>query len=136
MTAVIPTPFVMKDAVVAIGSDTYEKAVTSVAFTPSSSVITVKAVSPGATYTDNDAATWTLDLTILQDWADPDSFSRYLFDNEGSTVSMVFTPKAGGPTVTADVSITPGAIGGASGAFAEATVSLGVSGKPVIDDTP
>lgn len=136
MTAVVPSPFVMKNAVLAIATDTYEKGVTSAVFTPSASVISIAAVAPGATYTDTPNATWTLDLTILQDWADPDSLVRHLFDAEGTTETWVLTPVAGGPTVTAEVTITPGQIGGDASAFATATVSLGVSGKPAIDDTP
>ena len=45
---------------------------------------------------------------------------------------MVFTPKNGGPSFSADVVITPGAIGGAVNAFATTSVTLGCNGKPVL----
>lgn len=132
MTTIAVTPFVMKDALVTIGADSFQKAVTKVVFTPSSSVITAKAVAPGAVYTDVDAATWTLDLEWLQDWATAGNLGKYLHDNEGSSVSMTFEPITGGATITATVVITPGPIGGGVGEFAPASASLGVTGKPAI----
>jgi hypothetical protein len=72
-----------------------------------------------------------LDLTYAQDWAEASSLSRYLHDNEGERVTAVFEPIDGGPSVTATITITPGAIGGDTTAVAGATVQLG-STKPVI----
>lgn len=132
MTVISPTPLVIKDALVQVAVDSYEAAVTSVAFTPSASVITATAVAPGAVYTDVSPATWTADITFLQDWNDPASLANYLFDHEGETVAMTFQPKNGdGASFSAEVVIVPGAVGGAVGVFAETTVQLGVVGKPV-----
>lgn len=130
MAAITPTPLVIKDALVQF-TDSYEKAVTAVVFTPSTSVITATAVSPGATYTDSTPATWTCDLTFLQDWEDPDSLARFLFDNEGVTLPITVEPKAGGTSFAATVVIVPGSVGGTVGTYAESTVSLGCLGKPV-----
>lgn len=137
MTVITPTPLVMKDALVQIATDSYEAAVTSVAFTASASVLTATAVAPGAVYTDVSPATWTCDITFLQDWSDAASLSNYLFAHEGETVSMTFQPRNGeGASFTADVVIVPGSVGGAVGTFAEATVQLGVVGKPVLTVLP
>lgn len=134
MTAIVPTPLFIKDCLVKFGaSDSYEAAVRDVKFTPSASVVTVRAAAPAAVYQNVDTATWTLDMTYLQDWETTTSLARYLYANEGSTVALTFEPKTGGATITANVVVTPGAIGGAVGAYAEATVSL-PSSKPAFTD--
>jgi hypothetical protein len=132
VSTVAAVPFVMKDALVTLGPDSYQAAITKAVFTPSSSVITAKAVAPGAVYTDVDAATWTLDLEWLQDWATSGNLGKYLHDNEGDSVSATFEPITGGATITATVVLTPGPIGGGVGVFAPAAASLGVTGKPAI----
>lgn len=126
------TPLFMKDALLSIAATDYAAQVSSVAFTPSSSVATWKGLKPDSGHTAGGNATWTCDITLAQDYDDALSFANYLFENEGETVTITFEPKAGGATVTADVIISAGAIGGAVDAFAEATVSLGVNGKPAI----
>lgn len=132
MTAITPTPFVLTNCSVTIDGDTYEKAISRVEFVPSTSTQTFKAVSPGAVYQAAELAAWTADLEFAQDWADADSLSRKLFDDEGSAVTMLFDPIAGGATITATVYLTPGSIGGTGGAFATGSVSLPCSGKPTI----
>jgi hypothetical protein len=132
MATIAAAPFVLKDCLVTIGTDDFQKAVTKVQFTPSASIQVAKAVSPGAVYTDAEEASWTLDLEWLQDWATSGNLGKYLHDNEGDTVSMTFEPITGGATVTASVVLTPGPIGGGVGVFAPATASLGVVGKPAI----
>lgn len=134
MAVLTPKPLVLKDVELTIGSgtaDDFRKYVSSVAFTPSSSSITWTGLGLN-THTDVATATWTCDLTFVQDWESADSLSRYLYDNEGETVPVTFRPKSGvGPSFTANISVTPGAIGGSVNAYAEATVSLG-SDKPVL----
>jgi len=110
--------------------------VDQVIFTPSSSSQTWTGLGQN-THTDVSTATWTLGLRYAQDWASATSLSRYLFDNEGDTVSMTFRPKSGaGPSFTAQVVITPGAIGGDVNAYATASVTLGVNGKPQLVPAP
>lgn len=132
MTTITPTPLFMRDCLVQLGTDAYEKAVVSVTLTPSTSTVTVRAVSPNAIYQTADEATWVMALTFLQDWDDAAGLSRYLYDNEGSDVTLTFEPITGGATITATVSVTPGAIGGNVGSYAESTVSLPCTGKPSI----
>lgn len=132
MASVAVTPLFMKDVLFQVGTDSYEKALSQVEFVPASSVETFTALSPGAVYTDASPATWTCVLTFVQDWGTADSLCNYLFDNEGSTVSATFEPIAGGPTITADIVIVPGSIGGTIGGATTSSVTLGVVGKPVI----
>lgn len=127
-----PTPLVLKDVIMEIGADDFAKHVSSVAFVPSASTVTWQGMSPDASFSDVGLATWTLQLTYAQDWTAATSLSRYLFENEGDTVAVEFKPKSGvGPSFTANVTITPGQIGGAVNAVSEATVTLG-SDKPVL----
>jgi hypothetical protein len=133
MAAITPAPLFIKNALVRFGTDSYEAAVRDVKFTPSASVVTTRAMTPSAIYQDVDTATWTLDMTYLQDWSVNNSLARYLYANEGQVVAMTFEPINGGATITANVVVTPGAIGGAVGAYAEASVTL-PSSKPAFTD--
>ncbi|WP_144797705.1 hypothetical protein [Microbacterium paludicola] len=133
MASIAVKPLVLKDVTLTVGTDNYEKHVSSVTFTPSSSTITWQGLNPDAKFTDVTSADWTVAIEFVQDWETEDSFSQYLFENEGETETMVFTPKkgTGNKTFTADVTITPGAIGGTVNAYATTSVTLG-STKPVI----
>jgi len=125
-------PLVLKDVTLTIGANGYEKHVSSVAFTPKASTIEWQGLTPTAKFTDVTAASWTCVLEYVQDWDTTNSLSKYLFANEGSTVAVVFKPRAGGtPSFAANLTITPGAIGGKVNAFATTTVTLG-SDKPVL----
>jgi hypothetical protein len=137
MTIVSVTPFSLKNAVVQIDADDYAAAVSSVTMTPSASSVTFKGLKPSSVFTDMGAATWTLELGYAQDWSNPDSLSRYLLANEGTTKSAVITPQDGtGPSFNVTVIITPGQIGGAVDQIATATVTLGVVGSPTLVATP
>lgn len=125
------TPLFMKDAVLTIDSNNFQAEVSKVELTPSSSTSTWKGLTPAAVYTNTSAATWTAALTFAQDWDDPNSLSRFLFEHEGETFAAVFAPKAGGQAFTVNIVVTPGAIGGQVDAFSEGTVTLGVAGRPV-----
>lgn len=134
MAVITPTPLFMKDALVKFGaSDSYEAAVRDVSFVPNASVVTTRALAPAAVYQNIDVATWTLEMTYLQDWVLTTSLARYLYANEGSSVVLTFEPITGGATITATVVITPGSIGGAVGAYAESTVTM-PSSKPAFTD--
>jgi hypothetical protein len=122
----------MKDAVLTLGADDYQAAVSSATLTPSSSIQSFKGLTPTAVWSAGTSATWTLELTYAQDWADETSLGAYLFDNEGSTVTFTLEPNAGGAGFSGSVIITPGAAGGAVDGYATATVSLGVVGKPAL----
>lgn len=132
MSIVPVTPLLLKDVEATIGTDDYRRHLSQVEFTPSSSTTSWTGLGLN-THTDSSTATWALTLKYAQDWDDPDSLSRYLYDHEGETVAMTFRPRSGiGPSFTAQVVITPGAIGGSVNAYAETSVTLGCNGKPVL----
>lgn len=123
-------PFILGASVLTIDGDAYEGQISGATFTPSASVTTWTAID-STTHSFTTPATWVLDLTYAQDLQDATALARYLHENEGDVVACVFTPISGGETVTANVTVTPGAIGGSSAAVAESTVQLG-STKPVL----
>jgi len=125
-------PLVLKDVLMQIGDNNYEKALSSAQFVPTSSTITWQGLVPSASFTDVSSALWNAALTLVQDWDTPGSMSEYLYDNEGKTVPASFRPRSGrGSRFTVPLVITPGAIGGAVNTFNESTVNLGCLGKPV-----
>ena len=132
MAQIAVNPLVMKDVVLELGTDSYEKHVSSVTLTPSASTISWQALEADTKFTDVTAAEWTAVLEYVQDWETTDSLSRYLFEHEGETVAAEFKPRSGsGPSFTANLTITPGAIGGTVNAYATTSVTLG-SSKPVL----
>jgi len=132
MADITPEPLFLSNSIATIGTDNYEAAINSATFTPSTSTVTFKGLKPGSVFTRQTAATWVCELQFVQDWETVGSLSNYLHEHEGESVQFVLVPEADGPTVTATIIITPGAIGGAVDTFGVATVSLGVDGKPVI----
>jgi hypothetical protein len=131
MATIDVQPIYLKDVLLTVASDNYEKHVSSVALTPSTSTATWKGLSPEAVYNNIGVATWVADLTFAQDWDTADSLSAYLFENEGEEVTLTFQPVSGvSGTWTATVIVAPGAVGGAVDSFAEATVSLPIQGRP------
>lgn len=131
MAVIEVQPIVLKDVVATIGEagDDYRKALSSVTFTPTTAAVTWTGLGNN-TFTDQSLATWVAALAYAQDWDTAGSLSQYLHENEGETVPMTFRPRSGtGPSFTTDVTITPGAIGGAANAVAVATVNLGCT-KP------
>lgn len=124
-------PLYLKDVILTVDGDTYEKHVSGVTITPSVATATFKGLEPTATYSQASTATWTVDLTYVQDWETADSLSAYLFNNAGSEITMSFKPESGtGGTFSATVIVVPGSVGGAVDAYATSTVSLPVQGQP------
>jgi hypothetical protein len=125
-------PLFMKDVLFSVGTDSYEKHVSSVVFTPATTSVSWKGLEPSSTYTNVGTATWTVDISFAQDWETADSLSAYLFAEQGETKTVVFEPVNGGQGFTADIIIVAGAIGGAVDSYAETTVSLPVQGQPTL----
>ena len=131
MATIAVQPIYLKDVLLTVGTDGYEKHVSGVTFTPTVASATWKGLDPEAVFTNVGASTWMVQLDYAQDWDTADSLSAYLFENEGNQVTLTFQPVNGtSGTWTASVIIVPGAVGGAVDSYAVATVSLPVQGKP------
>lgn len=130
MSQIAVAPLVLKDVILKLGADTYEKHVSAVTFTPSSSTISWQGLEPSAKFTNVTAAEWACALDYVQDWETEDSLSLFLFEHEGESVPAEFSPRSGsGPSFTSTLTITPGAIGGTVNSYATTSVTLG-STKP------
>jgi len=137
MAQIAVAPIYLKDCVLTVGgTDSFEKHVSNVTFTPSVSTATWKGLNPDAVFTNVGSSTWTVDLSFAQDWETTNSLSQYLFNNEGDEVTLTFEPISGSSSWTAQVILVPGAVGGAIDSFAEASVSLPVQGRPVFTAAP
>lgn len=131
-TQIDVAPLFLNNYTLVIDSDSYEKAISSATFTPSSKIVSFQGGTPDASFNFPTPATWTCDLEFAQDWTTTGSLSQYLHTNEGLVKPCTFVPNADGPTVAANIIVTPGAIGGGVGTVGTAKVSLGVNGKPTI----
>lgn len=133
MVAIAVNPFILRDCTFTVATSDYVAHVSTVEFVPSSSTVNWKGLTPAAVYAFGTSATWACNLSFAQDWSTPNSLSRYLYDNEGEEIVVVFEPVAGGTSITATLLIAPGSIGGAIDSVAVSTVTLGVKGKPAIE---
>jgi hypothetical protein len=127
-------PIILGTSTLTINGVAYANQISKAVWTPTSATTTWTAID-GTTFTINQAATWVLEITLAQDFNVPGtvSLSRYLHGAEGTSVVAVFKPiGAEAETVTATITITPGAIGGDTTAIAESTVTMG-STKPVLN---
>jgi len=130
MAQIAVQPIYLKDVVLTVDGDTYEKHVSGVTFTPSVTSATWKGLEPSAVFTNVGSSTWMLDLAYAQDWTTADSLSAYLFSNEGAEITLSFVPVTGGGTWSATVIVVPGAVGGAVDSYATSSVSLPIQGRP------
>lgn len=124
-------PLYLKDVILTVDGDTYEKHVSGVSIVPTVATATFKGLDSAAVFTQASNASWTVDLTYVQDWETADSLSAYLFNNAGSEITLSFKPESGsGGTFSATVIVVPGSIGGQVDSYATSTVSLPVQGQP------
>jgi hypothetical protein len=84
-------------------------------------------------------SSFALDLTILQDWGAVKSVSQYLFDHDAEVVDFELEGigvTGSTVTVTGQVTVVAGALGGEAGTPLTADVSLPILGKPTVVATP
>lgn len=132
MANIIPVPLYMSNATLKIAADNYEAAVNSVTLTPTVNTASFRGLTPSAIYKRTDAPDWALEVQFVQDWETPGSLSNYLLQHAGETVTVVFEPDVDGPSITVSAVLVPPTIGGAVGAFATTTVTMGVNGQPAL----
>lgn len=130
MATIEVSPIVLRNVLLTLGTDGYQKHVSGVTFTPSGSIISWSGLTPDAQFSFPSTITWTCVLNYAQDWETPNSLSRFLFEHEGETISAVFEPEAGGQGFTAEIIVLPGAIGGDVNTVPVGSVTLGVKGRP------
>lgn len=132
MATIEVAPIVLTDVSLLIPTDDYAKNVSSVTLTPTSSTVTWNGLGKNS-FTGASIATWAATIEYAQDWETANSLSQYLYANEGNKVEMTFKPQSGsGPSFEVEVTIVPGAIGGAVNTVAVASVTLPCSAKPAL----
>jgi hypothetical protein len=125
------SPQVQKNLTLLVGTDSYEKHVSAVAWEPSIAQQEWRGGTPDAVFTDSGAPTWVANITLIQDWENPDSFFNFCLEHAGESVTAEYHPVAGGQfKITATITIVPPTIGGPVGEFVEATLAMG-STSPV-----
>jgi hypothetical protein len=137
MTQIAVQPHVLKDVILSIGVDAYEKHVSQAELRPSTKVekLTWQGMTPAAKFSEagTPETSWDLIISYAQDWETPNSLSQYLLTNSGQTKTVVLQPKrgAGGKTFTVDVTIVPGPVGGNVNTVAVGSVTMPCDGDPV-----
>ena len=134
MTQIAVAPFVLKDALLQIDTDNYEKHVSGLVIAPVTSPITWQGLTPDSAFSDASNPVWTCQMDYAQDWTTPNSLAQYLLTNAGQQKVAVFKPlgaTTGDPVFTVTILIVPGPIGGAVNTVQTGTVTMGVVGQPV-----
>lgn len=132
MPAISYSPYAMTDAVLMLGTDTFEDAINKAEFVPSYTNPTYDTIN-GSSHAVGDTATWVLNLDFGQDWIASTSLANYLAANDGEAITAELTPISGsGKKMTATVIIRAGAFGGTAKSVSTGTVTLPVSGVPVL----
>lgn len=139
MAQIAVAPFVIKNALIQVATDNYEKHVSSAAFTPQVSPVTWQGFTPDSAFSDAGSPIWTLTLAYAQDWTTANSLAQYLLANAGQQKVIVFKPQGattGTPIFTATCIIVPGPIGGDVNSVQVGSVTMGVIGAPVKTANP
>lgn len=140
MAVIAVAPFVLKDALLTIATDNYEKHVSGVIFTPQMTPVTWQGLTPDSAFSDASNPIWTCQMDYAQDWMTTNSLAQYLLTNAGTQKVGVFKPLgatgSGKPIFTATLLIVPGPIGGVVNTVQTGTVTMGVIGQPVKTVTP
>jgi hypothetical protein len=136
MANIAASPFVLKDAVLKVGSDNFEASVSQVEITPTNSTTTWAGLTPTAVFSAVGASTWAVTFSGAQDWEDEDSLANLLLDGEGDTETLDFYPVNGGAGFRVTVTLVAPQIGGTVNGVPVFTVTLPVQGKPARIVTP
>lgn len=134
-----PGGYVIKDALFSLGpvggpEVNYTNQFDTVTLTPEQATQTKKTLVPDGTLQDVDTETWSLNLAGIQDYVDARGFTRYLFDNSGVKAQFTVEPRSGEEGMTGVCTLKAVPFGGETGNWAEFSVELPVTGRPVLVD--
>jgi hypothetical protein len=139
MATIAVAPYVLKNALLTVATDNYEKHVSGVKIIPNVTPVTWQGLTPDAAFSDAGSPTWTLTLDYAQDWTTANSLAAYLLANAGQQKVIVFKPlgaTAGGPIFTVTAIIVPGPVGGDVNTVQTGTVTMGIIGQPAKTANP
>jgi hypothetical protein len=89
---------------------------------------------PDGIVQDVDTPTWVCSINGIQDYVVAQGLARYLTQNSGSQLDIVFEPKKGGVSATVVVVAKAVPFGGEQGAFTTFDIELPAIGAPVFAD--
>lgn len=114
----------------------YGDAVSAVTIVPTTTTQTWTPIS-GKAQQAGGSTSYAANVTLGQDY-NPEALFRYLWENEGESVSIEVQPEGGsGPSFAGTVTSLPvPTLGGAADTVATADVVLPLAGKPAVTWTP
>lgn len=142
MTAAVPQ--IPKIVIFTLGSTpkSFAEDVIDIAIVPTPGATQTVLTLDGVTHQDIAGESWAIEIKCVQDWdsARP-GLAQYLWANKGTSVPFVFknetgTESASLPKFTGSCILTPIPYAGAGNVFAEATVTLPITGTLTLDATP
>lgn len=119
----------------------FEKHVSTVLMTPTTGSVSWSGLG-GNTHSFPTSTTWAVQIDYAQDWKNATSLSRYLYANAGKEVTLTFATdgtaaiSTTNPGWRVNITIQPGAVGGAVDTVGTASVTLMASAAPVLVTTP
>ncbi len=131
MASIAPVIHNMNAATLKVGTDNYEKSVSSAKLTPTTPIGKWKGIDGSTTKTAG-VPDWLLTLNLAQDWVTAASLAKYLSTNAGTTKAIELTPQTGGTKFAVTVLCVPTEVGGDVDATSVATIALEVIGQPVL----
>lgn len=99
----------------------------------------------GVTHQDAEPESYSLELTMVQDWdSTRPGLAYYLFNNKNTKVPFALNVHPSGtatgdadmPPISGTVTCVPASYGGEANQYATTTVTLPIDGTPVVDITP
>lgn len=131
MDAIDLRPIGLRDAQLVVDGDDYTAGINEVSFDPSVEWDFVPTFA-GAFAPRMVGVAWTVTLGMAQDFETAESLTLWLVANAGQRRTVTFAPRDGAATVTADVLVMPGRLGGPSAELLTSSVQLPLFGQPVI----
>jgi C-terminal processing protease CtpA/Prc len=137
----MPAPtgaYVIRNALVKIGSTVYTNQVTKVRLVPDTPIQTLRTLVPDGAVTDVDSTAWTLELSGVQDWTNTTGIADALNDAAGTQITMTIAPKnvTGQMQAVVVVYAIPPEFGGEQGNFNLFEIQLPVVGVPTFSAIP
>jgi len=123
----------LKTGTLTLGAVSFAGQSTSVELTPPKSKTSGSDEVLDGTVLGDDTSSdpWVLAIEAIQDFTDPAGLLKFLFDNEGDTVTYSWKPNATGPTFTGSVVVVSGGIGGAVATRLKTKIEMNCTAKPV-----
>ncbi|MGV8965340.1 MAG: hypothetical protein ACOH2F_03590 [Cellulomonas sp.] len=127
-------PISLRNATLTVAEDDYTQSIDQVTFAPEVDYEWTRGYDDSAYYPYYTGIRWTVALGYAQDLLTPGSLSLYLLEHAAQTRTITFTPVPGSGqrTITADVLIIPGQLGGVPGQILTGSVALPLFGDPLL----